>query len=212
MESREEGREMKRVLILGLFLSFAAAPAVSAPPQKLSVAILPFSPGFEDSHPKREKSARGLLCLEPVSFHPIPQPRLLGWCRRIPAVWVPVGGSGYQFPLELIPWDSEHQRERDPAHRPFDARLTEEEKEELGAALAEALRDDLRKLKTLSIIEPGLVEDRFLQNGWEEGLLDLGRKLGAEVVISGRFALRGEHLGLRIFAFDVGSRKAIFSH
>lgn len=202
---------MKRVLILGLFLSFAAAPAVSAPPQKLSVAILPFSPGLEDSHPKLERSARGLLCLEPVSFRSIPRPRLLGWCHRMPAAWVPVGGSGYQLPLDLIPWDSEHQRERDPARRPLDTRLTEEGREELGVALAEALRDDLRRLKALSIIEPGPVEERLLQDGWEEGLLDLGRKLAAEVVLSGRFALRGEHLRLRVFAFNVESRKAIFS-
>jgi len=205
-----------------LLFSLALASAAFAAPQKLSVAVLPFLPGSKGpslkpqkslSYELREERFGKAIRLEAISWHPGSPPRPQGWQRRMPWLFVPATGSGYQWPLELVPWDTDHPRYLDPSQQPFDSKFPGEEKE-LGVALAEALRSNLKQVKAFFVLEPGPIEQTLEQDqeGWrKEDLLQLGKTLKAEIIVSGRFAREWDRLWLKALFFDVRSGKMIFS-
>lgn len=80
---------------------------------------------------------------------------------------------------------------------------------ELGAVLAEALRFGLKKVRALSMVEPGPIEQALEQEGLKEedlfnqkAWLRLGRVLKADLIVGGTFLREGKGLRLEIRLFD----------
>jgi len=81
------------------------------------------------------------------------------------------------------------------------------EEKELGVALAEALGHILSKVKSLSVIESGLIQN-LLE---EEDPVKVGKALKADLVISGRFTTEGDHLKLNVFSLNIESNQDSFN-